>query len=163
MGQDASAILEGELATGQDHPHVLLKVTGRTLQEADHQLLEMRPAVTALHHHYTHFYVVLLFHLLQQQKNGWTFHDGHMFTFIFSRGFLIKSTLTQSRTHTVFLSMWPQTPQHIMTQVAPMSNIMQINITQGSRFSFPYSHSPGQWYQTVVLPFAHCPSLARRS
>lgn len=41
VGQDASAVLKGKLATGQSHLHVLLKVTGGSLQEANHQLLDM--------------------------------------------------------------------------------------------------------------------------
>lgn len=37
--QNASAVLEWKLATGQDHLYVLLKVTGCSSQEANHQLL----------------------------------------------------------------------------------------------------------------------------
>jgi hypothetical protein len=40
IGQNASAGLRRELATGQVQPDVLLHVTGCSLQEAHHQLLE---------------------------------------------------------------------------------------------------------------------------
>ena len=40
IGQNPSALLRCELATGQVQPDVLLHVTGCSLQEADHQLLE---------------------------------------------------------------------------------------------------------------------------
>ena len=46
IGQNASAVLWRELATGQVQPDVLLHVSGCSLQEADHQLLEHTVAIS---------------------------------------------------------------------------------------------------------------------
>jgi len=55
VGQDASAVLEWKLSTGQDHLYVLLKVTGCSLEEANHQLLGSKKnihMITSLKHRF---------------------------------------------------------------------------------------------------------------
>lgn len=45
VGQDASAVVERELAAGQDHLQLLLEVAGCSPQEANHQVLRRQTGV----------------------------------------------------------------------------------------------------------------------